>query len=341
MSSFASDNYAPAHPAVLKAVVDANVGPSPAYGADPWTTEAKRRLREHFGAGTQVYLTFNGTGANVLGLQSMVTSWQSVLCARTAHINVDEAGAPEKLLGCKVISVDTPDGKLTPEAIRAEHWGVGEVHHSQPRAVLITQSTELGTVYSPDELAALCRQAHELDMVVYLDGARIANAAAYLGCSLAQITVDVGVDAMTFGGTKNGALGAEAVLIFNEALGGKPLEFSRKQFMQLSSKMRYAASQITALLTDDLWLANAQHANSMAQRLAAGVRGLSGLTITQPVQANAVFAILPTAITRTLQESFAFYEWNQATGEVRWMCAWDTTEAEVDAFCAAVATALA
>ncbi len=335
MRSLASDNHSGVHPRVLEAIVAANADHAVSYGADPWTTRALDLIRSEFGGQAEVFPVFNGTGANVVGMQAMLRTWESIICATTAHVNVDEAGAPEKLLGSKVITVPSTDAKITPELIRAQHWGIGDFHHAQPRVVLVTQSTEYGTRYSLDELRAITSTAHELSMYVYLDGARIANAAAGLGCTFKEMTADVGIDALSFGATKNGAMGAEAVVILNPALkAGETLGYIRKQYMQLASKMRFVSAQFIALLDDGLWRANAQHSNAMAQYLAAKVTGLTGVTITQAVEANAVFAIIPASITAALQEVMPFYVWNEMTNEVRWMCSWDTTADDIDTFVA-------
>ena len=337
MRSLASDNHSGMHPRVLESITAANADHAVSYGADPWTTRALELIRGEFGEQAEVFPVFNGTGANVVGMQSMLRSWESVICAATAHVNVDEAGAPEKLLGSKVIAVPSADAKITPELIRAQHWGIGDFHHAQPRVVLVTQSTEYGTRYSLDELRAITSTAHELDMHVYLDGARIANATAGLGCTFKEMTTDIGIDALSFGATKNGAMGAEAVVILNPTLNaGETLGYIRKQYMQLASKMRFISAQFIALLEDELWRANAEHSNSMAQYLASKVTSIPGVTITQAVEANAVFAIIPAAITPALQEVTPFYVWNEATNEVRWMCSWDTTTSDIDTFVAAL-----
>lgn len=337
MRSLASDNHSGVHPRVLEAIAAANADHAISYGADPWTTRAIDLIRREFGEQAEVFPVFNGTGANVVGMQSMLRSWESIICATTAHVNVDEAGAPEKLLGSKVIAVPSADAKITPELIRAQHWGIGDFHHAQPRVVLITQSTEYGTRYSLDELRAITATAHELDLYVYLDGARIANAAAGLGCTLREMTTDLGIDALSFGATKNGAMGAEAVIVLNpEIKAGETLGYIRKQYMQLASKMRFVSAQYIALLEDGLWRANAEHSNAMAQYLASKVTGVPGVTITQAVEANAVFAIIPAAITPALQDVTPFYVWNESTNEVRWMCSWDTTTQDIDTFVAAL-----
>jgi len=339
MRSLASDNHSGVHPRVLEAIIAANTDHAISYGADPWSTRALELMRREFGDQAEVFPVFNGTGANVVGMQSMLRTWESVICAATAHVNVDEAGAPEKLLGSKVITVSSQDAKITPDLIRAQHWGIGDFHHSQPRVVLITQSTEYGTRYSLDELRVITSTAHELDMFVYLDGARIANAAAGLGCTFKEMTTDIGIDALSFGATKNGAMGAESVIILNPALkASETLGYIRKQYMQLASKMRFISAQFVALLDDGLWRTNAEHSNAMAQYLAAKVAGIAGVTITQPVEANAVFAIIPESITAALQEVTPFYVWNEMTNEVRWMCSWDTTTEDIDTFVKALTT---
>jgi threonine aldolase len=333
--SFGSDNHAGAHPDVLAAVVAANPGTVPGYGDDALTGEAVAMMREHFGADAEVAFVFNGTGANVVGLQTMVRSFESVICAETAHINVDECGAPEKFLGAKLVDVATVGGKLTPDLVDAARWGVGDPHHVQAKVISITQSTELGTVYSLEEIRALSTYAHERDMYLHLDGARIANAAVSLGVDLGELGRDSGVDVLSFGATKNGALGAEAVVVLRPELVAA-MPYIRKQAMQLSSKMRFVSAQFVALLTDDLWKRNAMHANAMAARLAAGVEGVAGVQVTDVPQANAVFAILDPRAIAVLQDEFAFYTWNEATHQVRWMTSWATTEDEVDGFVARI-----
>jgi threonine aldolase len=335
--TFASDNWSGAHPEVLDAVVRANDGGhTPAYGADPWTAEAHRLLVEHFGEGTRAYLAFNGTGTNVVGLQSLLRPFEAVICAEGAHIDVDECGAPERFLGSKLLTVATPDGKLTPELAAGAVTGIGDEHHVQARVVSVAQSTEVGTVYSVDEIASLADWAHGRDMLVHLDGARLANAAAGLGVDFGAFGRSAGVDVVSFGGTKNGALGAEAVITFQDEARTR-LPFIRKQAMQLSSKMRFVAAQFVALLTDDLWLRNAAHANAMALRLGMGATAVPGVELVHPVQANGVFVRLPPAVTTALQADYPFYVWDETTGVVRWMASFDTTEADVDAFVARLA----
>ncbi|NNG35812.1 threonine aldolase family protein [Nakamurella aerolata] len=347
--AFASDNYAGVHPEVMAALAAANGGHQISYGEDVYTEHLQQVLAEHFGAGTVGFPVFNGTGANVLSLQALSPRWGAVVCAETAHIHTDENGAPERVGGLKLLTVPTPDGKLTPELIDRQAWGFGDEHRAQPLVVSITQTTELGTCYQPEEIAAIADHAHRLGMKVHLDGSRLANAAATLDRPLRDITTDAGVDVISLGGTKNGALGVEAVVLLADTDGRRragadaadALRYLRKQDMQLNSKMRFASAQLIALLEGDLYLRSARHANAMAQRLAAGAKAIDGVRITQPVQANGVFAVLDKAAAERLRADFRFYDWNPATGEVRWMCSWDTTEADVDAFLDALRRAVA
>ena len=333
---FASDNHAGVHPEVMAAIAAADEGHAGAYGDDPWTARAQERFREHFGGAAQAFPVFNGTGANVLCLEALTRPWEGVVCPRTAHLNVDECGAPERA-GRKLLVVDAPDGRLTPELVAPLLVRIGDEHVVQPRVLSIAQSTELGTVYPPDAVAAIAEWAHGHGMLLHVDGARLCNAAAALGTTLQALTTDAGVDAVSFGGTKNGAMGAEAVVLLRDDDGFK---FRRKQAMQLASKMRYISAQLDAMLAGDLWLRNASHANAMARRLAGAVRELPGVTVTQPVEANAVFAVLDPGVTERLQRDWPFYVWDERTGEVRWMTAWDTAPEDVDAFAADVAAAL-
>ena len=337
---FASDNYAGIHPEILEAIGAVNVGHQVAYGDDDVTAALSETMKAHFGADAETFPMFNGTGANVVALQAMTKRWEAVVCAASAHVNVDEGGAPEKAAGLKLWTIATSDGKLTPELIDTQAWGFGDVHRAQPGVVTITQSTELGTLYSVDEIRAIADHAHALGLGVHLDGARISNAAAALGVGFREFTTDAGVDVVSFGGTKNGAMLGEAVVVLNpDAAPG--VDFLRKSSMQLASKMRFVSAQLLALLTDDLWLRNASHSNAMARELESRVRSIEGVTVVRPVQANAVFAILPADVTERLQERFRFYTWDKATGEVRWMCSWDTTLDDVEAFASAVAEELA
>jgi threonine aldolase len=332
---FASDNYSGVHPDVLAAIVSANGGHQRAYGADVYTERLQQVVREHFGEQAEAFPVFNGTGANVVSLQAMTQRWQSVISASTAHINVDEGGAPEKVAGLKLLTVDTPLGKLTPELVDRHAWGFDDEHRAQPAVVSITQSTELGTCYSVDELAALVEHAHSKGMKVHVDGARLSNAAATLAVPFRTFTTDVGVDVVSFGGTKNGLLAGECVVVLNPDAVSSIVRL-RKSSMQLASKMRFVSAQLVALLSDDLWLRNAEHSNAMAQRLESAVRDIPGVQVMRPVQANAVFATLPVDVTERLQQTFPFYTWDEATGEVRWMASFDTTEADIDAFAAAI-----
>jgi threonine aldolase len=337
---FASDNYAGIHPEVLAAIAAANEGHQIAYGADPYTARLQQVMAGHFGPNAEAFPVFNGTGANVIGLQSMLPRWGAVICTQTAHIHTDENAAPERVAGLKLLTVPTPDGKLTPELVDREAWGWGDEHRAQPLAVSITQTTELGTAYTAAEVRAIADHAHEREMTVHMDGARISNAVAHLRTTLREFTTDAGVDVLSFGGTKNGLMFGEAVVVLNPSA-SDGLTYLRKLNMQLASKMRFVSAQLIAILTDDLYLRSARHANAMAARLREAVDGLPGLTITQQTQSNAVFAILPPGIADRLRERFRFYDWNPATGEVRWMCAFDTTEADVDAFAAAIREELA
>jgi threonine aldolase len=337
--SFASDNYAGALPEVLEAVSAANRGHAPAYGGDEWTAAMQERFQAAFGPEARAFPVFNGTGANVVALRALTRPYDAVICADTAHLNVDECGAPERIGGFKLLTVATADGKLTPDLVAPRLTRFGDEHAVQPRAISITQSTELGTVYTPDEVGALADLAHGHGMVLHVDGARLANAAVSLGLPLAALTTAVGVDVVSFGATKNGALGAEAVVLLH-ADAGEGIQFLRKQSMQLASKMRFVSAQLEVLLRDERWRHPAAHANQMARRLERALAGVDGVAITQAVQANAVFAILPPAATEALQREWRFYTWNESTGEVRWMCSWDTRPEDVDAFADAVRAAV-
>ncbi|MDJ1115500.1 threonine aldolase family protein [Microbacterium dauci] len=337
--SFASDNYSGVHPEVLAAITAANDGHQVAYGEDVYTARLQEVFAHHFGEGVQAFPVFNGTGANVTGLQSMLPRWGAVVAASTAHINVDEGGAPEKVGGIKILNVPTDDGKLTPELVDREAWGWGDEHRSQPLVVSITQSTELGTLYTPEEIRALADHAHERGMRLHLDGARLSNAAAALDLPLRAFTTDAGVDVVSVGGTKNGALAAEAIAVLDPAA-SEGLPYLRKLNMQLASKMRFLSAQLVALYEGDLYLRNARHANGMAARLRGAVEAgiadgsISGVSFSQPTQSNGVFAVLPDGVADRLRESFRFYDWDAAKNEVRWMCSFDTSETDVDAFVA-------
>lgn len=335
MKAFASDNCAGAHPEVLAAVAEANRDHVLAYGIDPWTVRAHELLREHFGEQAQSWLVFNGTAANVLALGACCRPWEAVVTPASSHLHVDEAGAPERLAGIKLLTVPATDGKLRAEDVLAKLTRTGDEHAVQPRVASIANATELGTVYSVDEVRALAGALHERGLLLHVDGARLANAAVALDVPLAELTTEAGVDVVSFGLTKNGALGVEAVVVLDPAL-AEGFAWRRKQHAQLASKMRFLAAQVIALLEDDLWARSARHANAMAARLAAAIEGVEGVRITQPVQANAVFAVMDPDAAERLRETALFYTWNVATGEVRWMCSWDTTPDEVDAFAAAV-----
>ncbi|GGO96338.1 threonine aldolase [Wenjunlia tyrosinilytica] len=332
---FASDNYAGVHPEILAAVALANGGHQVAYGEDDYTGHLQDVFRRHFGPRAEAFPVFNGTGANVVALQSVSERWGAVVAAESAHIHVDECGAPEKMGGLKLLTVPTPDGKLTPELIDRQAWGWGDEHRAQPLAVSITQTTELGTCYGVEEVRAICEHAHERGMVVHMDGSRIANAAATLDVPLREFTTDAGVDLLSFGGTKNGLLFGECVVVLNPDV-ARGVKYLRKMSMQLASKMRFVSVQFEALLAGDLWLRNARHSNAMAERLETAVRDIDGVTVVRPVQANAVFAILPRDVSERLQKRYRFYFWNEHTGEVRWMASFDTTEDDIDSFAAAI-----
>jgi Threonine aldolase len=339
-TDFASDNHAGAHPAVLAAVADANSGTADAYGGDPWTRHFEAHVRSRFGDDAAGFAVLNGTGANVLSLSLMLDNrYEAVICPESAHIATHEAGATERLLGVKLILAATPAGKLTPDDVTARLHGAGKPNEVQPRVVSISQVTELGTCYTPDEIAALAETAHAHGLLLHVDGARIANAAAFLGCSLRAFTTDTGVDVLSFGGSKNGALLAEAVVILRPGLVTK-MPYLRRQSLQLASKMRFVSAQLSALFADDLWRANAAHANAMARRLADGVTGLPGLSIRWPVQSNAVFAALPHAAIERLRARYTFHSWDEAAGVVRWMTAFDTSSESVDAFIADIREAV-
>lgn len=328
---FASDNNSGVHPDVLKKISEVNSGHTIAYGGDKYTEEAVFKFKEIFGPQASVYFVFLGTGANVLSLRALTNSFHAVICADTAHIQVDECGAPEKFTGCKLITIQTTNGKLTPEIVKKQLHGFGFEHHAQPKVISITQSTELGTLYSPHEIKELAVLAHEFDMYLHVDGARIASASVSLGISFKEMITDTGVDVLSFGGTKNGLMYGEAIVFLKEGL-DKDFKYYRKQGMQLASKMRYVSAQFLAYLENGLWKQNATHANRMAKLLAFEVSKINEITITQEVHANGVFAIVPKEIIPELQKEFFFYIWNEDTNEVRWMTSWDTQEADIYTF---------
>ncbi len=342
---FGSDNHSGASPEVLKAIAEANVDHALAYGDDEYCARVGELFKQTFGEQASVYLVFNGTGANVLNIDAMCRSHNAVVCAETAHINVDECGAPQRIVGCRLLTVPTPDGKLTPEQVKTQLHGFGFEHHSQPRAISISQPTELGTLYTIDELKALADLAHSYDMYLHVDGARLANAAVALGCTFRQMTTDCGVDCLSFGGTKNGLLMGESAVILNPKLDVE-LKYRRKQMAQLCSKMRFMAVQFEAYLNGErrtengelvpLWRSNAEHSNRMAQLLYRELQDVPQVKVMYPVQVNSVFAQLPREVWTALQQEYFFYDWDEAENVVRWMCSFDTTEEDIHNFVAAL-----
>lgn len=329
--NFASDNNAPVHPLIMKALEEANKGYSLAYGDDNYTAEAVEKFKSLFGKDIEVFFVFNGTGANVLGIGSMMRSFHAVICTEVAHINVDECGAPERYLGSKLITVTSNKGKLSISDVEKHLGALGVQHHSQPKVISITQSTEYGTVYSLEEIKEIADFAHKNGMYLHMDGARISNAVVSLNTTLKAMTADVGVDVLSYGGTKNGMMFGEAVVFFNTEF-AKDFMYLRKNGLQLASKMRYIAAQFNALLTDDLWKKNAQNANEMAKLLAEKASDIQGIKITCRVDANEVFAVLPRAAIQKAQEKCFFYDWDESKNEVRWVTAFDTTIKDIDDF---------
>lgn len=329
--SFASDNNAGVHPLIMKALAQANHDHCIGYGDDEFTYGAQEKFKQLLEENTDVYFVFNGTGANVLAIKALCQSYQSVICSNMAHIEVDECGAPENYTGCKIITVPHTNGKINPDQLRQHLHTIGFEHHSQPGMVSISQTTELGTVYTRQELSALCNFAHGNNLLVHMDGARISNAVAALGCSLKEASFDCGIDVMSFGGTKNGMMYGEAVIFRDKSL-APHFKYLRKQAMQLGSKMRFIGAQFQAFFQDDLWLQNARHSNYMAQLLKKETEKLPGIIITQPVEANAIFAKIPKNCIETLRRYYFFYDWDPKEGEVRWMCSFDTTEKDVEEF---------
>ncbi len=325
---FGSDNHSGISPEIMEAIASANVDHALAYGDDEYCERAVQLLRQEFGTQAGVYFVFNGTGANVLNIDAMCRSHHAVVCAETAHINVDECGAPQRIVGCRLLTVPTPDGKLTPELVKTQLHGFGFEHHSQPRAISITQPTELGTLYSLDEIRALADLAHSHDMYLHMDGARLANAAVALGCTFRQMTTDCGVDCLSFGGTKNGMMIGESAVILNPVLDAD-LKYRRKQMGQLSSKMRFMAAQFEAYLSTGVWRRNAEHSNRMAQLLCQSLREVPEAKVVYPVQANSVFVQLPNKVWNALLDDYFFYLWDEAIDVVRWMCSFDTTEEDI------------
>ncbi len=328
---FASDNNSGIHPDILKSIERANSGHVVAYGDDIYTSRAILKVKEHFGEEAEVFFVLTGTGANVLGLTASTNTYNSVICAETAHINVDECGAPEKYSGCKIIPVETPDGKININSVRRHVRDFGFEHYSQPRVISISQPTELGTVYSVNEITELAGYAHKYNMLLHMDGARLSNAAVSLGAAFKDITGNAGVDILSFGGTKNGMLFGESIIFFDRNL-AENFKYIRKQGMQLASKMRYISAQFETYLSDDLWKKNAEHANNMAQLLYSELSEIPQIKITQKVQSNSVFAVLPGKYIKRLQEEYFFYVWDEEKSEVRWMTSFDTTEEDIYGF---------
>ena len=332
---FGSDNHSGFSPEVMDALMRANDRHALAYGDDEVTARLELLIKETFGSQASIYLVFNGTGANVLCIDAMCRSHEAVVCAETAHINVDECGAPQRVVGCRLLTVDTADGKLTPALVKTRLHGFGFEHHSQPKAISISQPTELGTLYTLEEIKALAELAHEHNMYLHVDGARLANAAVALGCTFKEMTTNCGVDALSFGGTKNGLLMGESCVLLNPAL-DIDMKYRRKQMTQLGSKMRFMAAQMICYLESGIWRRNAEHSNRMAQLLRQEVENLrfptSDLRIVYPVQVNSVFAQLPREVWKRLQERYFFYDWDEDADVVRWMCSFDTTEEDIHSF---------
>ncbi|MDP4205324.1 MAG: low specificity L-threonine aldolase [Bacteroidota bacterium] len=335
LRGFASDNNSGVHPDILKALAEANVGHATGYGDDIWTHRAVEKFKEEFGQEIDVYFVFNGTGANVLSLKTLSRSFNSIICADTAHIHVDECGAPERFTGCKLIPIHTPDGKLTPELIKPHLHGFDFEHHSQPGVISITQVTEIGTLYTVDEIKAICDLAHQHGLLVHMDGARIANAAVSLNLPFRAFTVDAGVDVISFGGTKNGMMFGEAVIFFNPEL-STYTKYYRKQETQLYSKMRFIGAQFVAYFENRLWEKNASHSNNMAKLLYQNIKEIPGIQVTQSVDANGVFAIIPPRLITLLQKEYFFYMWDENRSEVRWMTSFDTQKEDIERFTALI-----
>jgi len=339
MKSFASDNNSGVHPQIIQAIIDANQGHAVGYGDDEWTGKADAVFRQQFGEDVQPYYVFNGTGSNVTALQALTRSYGSIICAATAHIYTDECGAPAKATTAVLKPVSTPDGKLTPGLIAQELHGLGVQHHSQPQVVSISQSTEMGTVYTVEELKTLCDFAHSHNLYVHMDGSRLANACAHLGVGLRELSRDCGIDILSLGGTKNGMMIGETVVAFRPGWNDN-LMYYRKQSAQLYSKMRYLSAQYLAYFQDDLWLQNAGHSNAMAACLASQIRNLQGVHFTQKVESNSLFLILPQEVIRKMLEKYFFYMWDENVGEIRLVCSWDTAQPDVDAFVECLKTIL-
>lgn len=329
MRSFASDNNSGVHPRIMDAIIKANDNHALGYGDDPWTASAETKIKEVFGDLASPFIVFNGTGANSVALQAVTRPFNSILCASTAHINVDECGAPARMTGCAFVAIPTLDGKLTPELIRPHLINFGVCHHSQPKAVYISQVSELGTVYTLDEVKAIADLLHEHDMYLHMDGARLANACAYLNCSMKAATVDAGVDILSFGGTKNGMMMGESVVSFRPEISVN-LQYFRKQSAQLASKLRYLSAQFISYLENDLWLENAKKANRAALKLASVLNQYPQIHFTQKIESNQIFFTIPPEQLEKLQEKYFFYMWNEKINEARLVTSWDTTDADID-----------
>jgi threonine aldolase len=328
---FASDNNAGVHPDVIKKMLAVNTGHTIGYGSDIYTEQAKTLFRKHLGESAEIFFVFNGTAANVLGLSGITRSWNSVITASSAHIEQDECGAPEKFTGGKVLTVDTDDGKITVDMLEKHIHGFDFEHHSQPKVISITQATELGTVYTVDEIKKLSGFAHKFSMLLHMDGARVANAAVALNLPFKSFTTDAGVDVLSFGGTKNGMMFGEAVCFLKPGL-SENFKYIRKQGMQLASKMRFISAQYIAYFTDDLWRKCASHSNSMATMLYEKIKDINGLKVTQPVQSNGIFVIIPNKVAEEVNKEYFFYPWNERTSEYRLMTSWDTTDEDIENF---------
>ena len=339
LTGFGSDNHSGVHPKVLEALQKVNDGYTIAYGLDDYTQHATEKLRRVFGKNSDIYFVYTGTAANILGLRSVTDSFHAVLCAESAHLHVHECCGPENFIGCKLVTIPTSDGKLTVDLIKPYLVGFGDCHMAQPKVVSLTQATERGTVYRPEEIKKLSTFAHKQGMLLHMDGARLCNAAAFLKTGLNELSGATGVDVLSFGGTKNGMMYGEAVVFFNKKY-SEYFEFIRKQGMQLASKMRYMAAQFDAFLSDDLWLRNALHANSMAQLLARELSSIPHVTITLPVEANMVYAMIPVQYIPRLQKQYYFHRFNEQTSEVRLMCSFTTTKEDVLRFSRAIRTTI-
>jgi threonine aldolase len=335
MKTFASDNYSGVHPEIMQAIADANKEHAGSYGSDDYTERAIRKFKEHLGENIEVFFVYNGTAANVLGLSALTQSFNSIICSEGAHINVDESTAPEKFTGCKLVTVPSVDGKIYAQQVEQKIQRLDDQHHPQFKVISISQSTEYGTVYSVDEIKQLSAIAKKSGLYLHMDGSRISNAAVSLNKSFREFTVDAGVDVLSFGGTKNGMMFGEAIVFFKPELANH-FKFVRKQGMQLNSKMRFISAQFEALLSNDLWKRNATHTNKLAKLLETELKQIPAITITQKVEGNGVFAIVPPEIIPELQKESPFYVWNEKLNEVRLMCSWDTTGEEVKRFVALV-----